>query len=39
VVQLIGVGLKGRRDLLGWGLIIGLTAGFATDLIISAAGV
>jgi ZIP family zinc transporter len=39
VVQLIGVGLKGRRDLLGWGLIIGMSAGFATDLIISAAGV
>ncbi|PZS27730.1 MAG: zinc permease, partial [Pseudonocardiales bacterium] len=39
VVQLIGVGLKGRKELLGWGLMIGLTAGFATDLIISAAGV
>ncbi|MEP6697948.1 MAG: ZIP family metal transporter [Pseudonocardiales bacterium] len=39
VVQLIGVGLKGRRELLGWGLLIGLSAGFLTDLIVSTAGV
>ena len=39
IVQLIGVGLKGARTVMGWGLLIGLTAGFLTDLIIAAAGV
>ncbi len=39
VVQLIGIGLKGRRELLGWGLLLGLAAGFITDLVIAAAGV
>jgi ZIP family zinc transporter len=38
VVQLVGIGLKGRHDLLGWGLTIGLAAGFITDLVVSAAG-
>jgi zinc transporter, ZIP family len=38
VLQLTGVGLKGRRDLLGWGLLLGITAGFVTDLVVSAAG-
>jgi zinc transporter, ZIP family len=40
VMQLIGVALKsGRRDLLAWGLIAGLLAGFATDFVVTAAGV
>jgi ZIP family zinc transporter len=39
VLQLAGIGLKGRRDLLGWGLVAGLAAGFLTDLIVSAAGI
>jgi zinc transporter, ZIP family len=39
VVQLIGIGIKHRHDLLGWGLLLGLTAGFVTDLVIDAAGV
>jgi ZIP family zinc transporter len=39
VIQLIGIGLKHRRELLGWGLLLGLTAGFVTDLVIDAAGV
>jgi ZIP family zinc transporter len=40
VVQLITVAAKARRsDLLAAGLLIGLLAGFATDAIITAAGV
>jgi ZIP family zinc transporter len=39
VVQLIGIGLRHSRELLGWGLLLGLTAGFVTDLVIDAAGV
>jgi zinc transporter, ZIP family len=40
VIQLIGVGSKvGRRDLLAWGILIGLMAGFVTDFIVTAAGV
>ena len=39
IVQLIGVGLKGKRTVMGWGLLIGIAAGFLTDLIIAAAGV
>lgn len=40
VIQLIGVGSKsGRRDLLAWGILIGLLAGFITDFIVTAAGV
>jgi ZIP family zinc transporter len=39
VVQLIGVAAKNRRsDLLAYGLLIGLLAGFATDAVVTAAG-
>ena len=37
-VQLISIGVKHRRELLGWGILLGLTAGFVTDLVIDAAG-
>ena len=38
--QLIGVAAKTRRmDLLAYGLLIGLVAGFLTDAIVTAAGV
>jgi ZIP family zinc transporter len=40
VVQLLGVASKGgRKDLLGWGLLLGLAAGFITDMVVTAAGV
>ena len=40
VIQLIGVAAKsGRMDLLAYGLLIGLIAGFLTDAIVTAAGV
>jgi ZIP family zinc transporter len=40
VVQLLGVAAKMRRpDLLAYGLLIGLIAGFVTDAVITAAGV
>jgi ZIP family zinc transporter len=40
VVQLIGVAAKSKRmDLLAYGLLIGLLAGFFTDAIVTAAGV
>lgn len=40
VIQLVGVALKSkRRDLLAWGLLVGLLAGFATDFVVTAAGV
>jgi ZIP family zinc transporter len=40
VLQLIGVAAKSRRmDLLAYGLLIGLMAGFVTDAIVTAAGV
>jgi len=40
VVQLITVAAKARRpELLATGMLIGLVAGFATDAIITAAGV
>jgi ZIP family zinc transporter len=40
VIQLIGVAAKSRRmDLLAYGLLIGLIAGFLTDAIVTAAGV
>jgi ZIP family zinc transporter len=40
VVQLITVAAKSRRvDLLAYGMLIGLLAGFLTDAIITAAGV
>jgi ZIP family zinc transporter len=39
VIQLIGVAAKARRnDLLAYGLLIGLLAGFVTDAIVTAAG-
>jgi zinc transporter, ZIP family len=40
VIQLIGIAAKsGRMDLLSYGVLIGLIAGFATDAIVIAAGV
>ena len=40
VCQLIGVAAKAKRaDLLGYGLFIGLLAGFLTDAVVTAAGV
>jgi ZIP family zinc transporter len=40
VIQLIGVAAKARRnDLLAYGLLIGVLAGFITDAIVTAAGV
>jgi len=40
VVELVGIGLKlGHKTLLYWGLVVGLVAGFATDFVITAAGV
>ncbi len=40
VIQLVGVAAKSRRmDLLAYGLLIGLLAGFLTDAIVTAAGV
>ncbi len=39
IVQLIGIAAKARRsDLLAYGLLIGIVAGFLTDAIVSAAG-
>lgn len=40
VAQLLGVAARARRsDLLAYGLLLGLVAGFATDAIVTAAGV
>jgi zinc transporter, ZIP family len=40
VIQLVGVAAKTRRmDLLAYGMLIGLLAGFFTDAIVTAAGV
>ena len=40
IVQLIGVALRaGHKEMLYWGIFLGLVTGFATDFIISAAGV
>ena len=40
VTQLLGIASKAKRaDLLSYGLLLGLLAGFATDAIITAAGV
>jgi ZIP family zinc transporter len=40
IAQLLGVAARARRtDLLAYGLLIGLLAGFATDAIVTAAGV
>lgn len=39
IVQLLGVGLKhGRREILFWGVLLGLIAGFVTDMVVSAGG-
>ncbi|HEY8719022.1 hypothetical protein [Pengzhenrongella sp.] len=39
VIQLLGIAAKTRRqDLLAYGLLVGLIAGFATDAIVTAAG-
>jgi ZIP family zinc transporter len=39
VIQLLGVAQKmGRRELLMWGIFLGLLAGFVTDMVVSAAG-
>jgi zinc transporter, ZIP family len=39
VVQLLGVATAARRmDVLGWGLLLGMLAGFATDAIVTAGG-
>jgi ZIP family zinc transporter len=39
VVQLVGVGLKmARREVLYWGLFVGLVLGFGTDMIVTAGG-
>lgn len=40
VVQLLNVaGRLGRRELTMWGILLGLFAGFATDMVLTAAGV
>ena len=40
VIELLGVARKlGHKELMTWGVIVGLVAGFATDLILVAAGV
>ncbi len=40
VIQLIGIAAKSKRmDLLAYGVLIGLIAGFATDAIVTAAGI
>ena len=39
VIELLGVARKlGHKELMTWGIIVGLVAGFATDLILVAAG-
>lgn len=40
VAQLLGVAARAKRsDLLGYGLLVGLVAGFATDAVVTAAGI
>jgi ZIP family zinc transporter len=40
IVQLIGVALKmGQKELFYWGVLLGLFAGFATDFVVTVAGV
>lgn len=40
VVQLLAVAQRaGRREVLAWGLLAGLMAGFVTDMVVTAAGV
>jgi zinc transporter, ZIP family len=39
VIQLLGVAHKsGRKDLLYWGVLAGLAAGFVTDMVVTAGG-
>jgi ZIP family zinc transporter len=39
VIQLLGVAHKnGRKELLYWGVLLGLTAGFITDMVVTAGG-
>ncbi len=39
VIQLLGVALKnGRKDLIYYGVLLGLSAGFVTDMIVTAGG-
>ena len=39
VIQLLGVAHKsGRKDLLYWGVLLGLAAGFLTDMVVTAFG-
>ncbi len=39
VIQLLGVAYKsGRKDLLYWGVLLGLAAGFITDMVVTAGG-
>jgi ZIP family zinc transporter len=39
VVQLVGVALRaGHKEMLYWGIFLGLIAGFATDFVVGAAG-
>ena len=39
VIQLLGVAHKsGRKDLLYWGVLLGLAAGFLTDMVVTAGG-
>ena len=39
VIQLLGVAHKsGRKVLLHWGVLLGLAAGFLTDMVVTAGG-
>src|SRR5689334_10175076 len=39
VIQLLGVAFKaGKKDLIYWGVLLGLIAGFTTDMIVTAGG-
>ena len=39
VIQLLGVAFKnGRKDLIYWGVLAGLSAGFVTDMVVTAGG-
>jgi ZIP family zinc transporter len=40
VIELLGVARKiGYKELVAWGILLGLFAGFATDFVLTAAGV
>lgn len=39
VIQLLGVAYKnGQKDLIYWGVLLGLSAGFVTDMVVTAGG-